>query len=95
MAAAGRSSEIPTILTGTIDLVFWVPAQDGKPAGWVIADYKTDLIRPQLIKEDLAGLVAAYAPQVRLYTRFWQRITGEPVIESGLYFTSINRWVQA
>jgi len=88
-------SDFPMILTGTIDLVFWAPAQDGKPAGWVIADYKTDLIRPQLLEEDLARLVAVYAPQVRLYTQFWQEITGEPVIESGLYFTCLNRWVQA
>jgi len=93
--AAGQASDIPIILTGTIDLVFRVPAQGGKPAGWVIADYKTDLIRPERLEEDLAGLVAAYAPQIRLYTRFWQQITGEPVLESGLFFTSINRWVQA
>lgn len=63
--------------------------------GSVIADYKTDLIRPLLLEEDLAALVAAYAPQVRLYTRFWKQVTGEPVLEAGLYFTSINRWVQA
>ena len=90
---AGRAPEIPVILTGTIDLVFWEPAQDGKPAGWVIADYKTDLIRPQLLEEDLASLIAAYAPQIRLYSRFWSQITGDHILESGLYFTSINRWV--
>jgi len=99
--------EIPVILTGMIDLVFWEDndrglngkeAERGKEtagAGWVIADYKTDYIRPQLLEEDLAGLAAAYAPQVRLYTRFWSQITGEPVLEAGLYFTSINRWVKA
>ncbi len=87
-------AEIPVILTGTIDLVFWEDNERGRNAGWVIADYKTDYIRPQLIEDDLADLIKIYAPQIRLYTRFWQQITGEPVLESGLYFTSIDRWVK-
>jgi hypothetical protein len=33
-------------------------------------------------------------PQIRLYARFWGQITGEPVLESGLYFTSADRWVK-
>ena len=94
-AEDNRGADLPVILTGTIDLVFWEPAQDGKPGGWVIADYKTDLVRPQLLDEDLADLVATYAPQIRLYARFWSQITGEPVKEAGLYFTSIDLWVQA
>jgi ATP-dependent helicase/nuclease subunit A len=88
-----EEAEIPVILTGTIDLVFWEPEQDGKPGGWVIVDYKTDHIRPQLLEDDLADLVKMYAPQIRLYARFWSQTTGEPVKEAGLYFTSINRWV--
>jgi hypothetical protein len=52
------------------------------------------LIRPQLLNEDLADLVAMYAPQICLYASFWRQITGEPVLESGLYFTSIHRWVR-
>jgi len=31
---------------------------------------------------------------LRLYSGFWSQITGEPVLESGLYFTSISRWVK-
>ena len=84
VAAAGA----PVFLSGAVDLLF------KEDEGWVIADYKTDLIRPELLEEDLARLVAAYAPQVRHYTRFWQEITGEPVKEAGLYFTSIDRWVK-
>jgi hypothetical protein len=30
----------------------------------------------------------------RLYSGFWSQITGELVAESGLYFTSIPRWVK-
>jgi len=43
---------------------------------------------------EFAAVVDRYSPQVRLYGRFWQQITGERVIESGLYFTSIDRWVK-
>ena len=103
----GGTADLPVILSGTIDLVFWEDnegegseknAKKRKGAaggGWVIVDYKTDYIRPQLIEEDLADLVKMYAPQIRLYARFWGRITGEAVKEAGLYFTSINRWVPA
>jgi ATP-dependent helicase/nuclease subunit A len=104
--ATGSASEIPIVLTGAIDLVFWeddgggggeasTKGEAGAPgAGWVIVDYKTDHIRPQLLEDDLAGLVKVYAPQIRLYSRFWREITGEPVKEAGLYFTSIDRWVR-
>ena len=79
-------------MNGTIDLVFWEENERG--GGWVIVDYKTDYIRPQLLEDDLADLVKIYAPQIRLYARFWSRTTGEPVKEAGLYFTSIDRWVE-
>jgi hypothetical protein len=32
--------------------------------------------------------------QIKLYTRFWEQITGEKVKESGLYFTFLNRRVK-
>ena len=75
--------DLPVILTGVIDLVFW---EDG---GWVIADYKTDEIERSVKK-----FVDYYAPQVKIYSRFWEQITGEPVKEAGLYFTSIDKWVK-
>jgi ATP-dependent helicase/nuclease subunit A len=81
-------------LTGAIDLAF------REKDGWVIADYKTDRLPGALAgaadedKEKALGrLVEHYAPQVRLYTRFWSRLTGEPTKESGLYFTALERWV--
>jgi len=82
-------------LTGAIDLVF---SEEG---GWVIADYKTDRLPAALSdagvvdrEKALAALVDHYRPQVDLYTRFWARITGESVKESGLYFTALDRWVR-
>jgi ATP-dependent helicase/nuclease subunit A len=120
-SAAGGRENLPVILTGSVDLVFWeegpnagsrgaVGRERSEAAGWVIADYKTDKIpiadsdiervrrelgseRIRAISPEFAGAIDFYAPQVRLYRRFWQQITGEPVKESGLYFTSIGAWV--
>lgn len=85
----------PVLISGAIDVLF------EEEDGWVIADYKTDRLPAQIAGEDeavreqaLAMLVAHYRPQVRLYTRFWSRITGEKVKESGLYFTALGRWVR-
>lgn len=85
----------PVSLAGAVDLLF------EEPDGWVIADYKTDRL-PRAVQgageEDrekaLAVLVDHYRPQVRLYTQFWGRITGERVKESGLYFTALDRWAR-
>jgi ATP-dependent helicase/nuclease subunit A len=84
----------PVFLSGAVDLVF------KEEDGWVIADYKTDRL-PRALEgageEDreraLAVLVDHYRPQVELYTRFWAKITGETVKESGLYFTALDRWI--
>jgi ATP-dependent helicase/nuclease subunit A len=85
----------PVILSGAMDLVF------REEDGWVIADYKTDRLPAALDgaaasdrDQALAALVDHYRPQVALYSRFWARITGEAVKESGLYFTALDRWVR-
>jgi len=55
----------------------------------VIADYKTDEIgRGQSLKP----FIDFYAPQVKIYARFWERITGQPIKETGLFFTSLNTY---
>ncbi|MBN1222097.1 MAG: UvrD-helicase domain-containing protein [Candidatus Aminicenantes bacterium] len=78
----GFVGDFPVRLSGVIDLVF---KEEG---GWVIADYKTDEI-----VDDLQTYVDYYTPQIRIYSRFWAEITGELIKESGLYFTSIKRWI--
>jgi len=85
----------PIILSGAVDLLF------EEAEGWVIADYKTDRLPDEILglgveaaASALTALVEHYRPQVELYTRFWERTTGRPVKESGLYFTSIGRWVR-
>jgi len=85
----------PLFLSGAIDLAFL------ESDGWVIADYKTDKLDDSVpgggsggSKEAFAGLVDYYRPQVELYGRFWEKITGQRVKESGLYFTSYRTWVR-
>ena len=70
---------LPVILSGAIDLVF------KEEDGWVIADYKTDEIVGAL-----QSYIDYYAPQIRLYSRFWAEITGDPIKETGIYFISIS-----
>ena len=72
----------PKIVTGVIDLIF------KEPDGWVIADYKTDKVNG-----NIEALTAYYRPQVELYQKFWEEMTGEPVKETGLYFICIKSWV--
>ena len=85
----------PVFLTGAIDLAF---LEEG---GWVIADYKTDRIPDGILagggeasKRAFDELVDYYRPQVALYRRFWEKITGQRVKECGLYFTSLGTWVK-
>lgn len=71
---AGPDAEVPTVLRGSIDLVFL------EGDGWVLVDYKTDAWTgsPE-------ALVRRYASQVRLYASAWEDITKEPVRETALY----------
>jgi len=84
-AASERLAEIPfgvwekdTYTTGAVDLAF------REAEGWVLVDYKTDALEDE---KHLQDLVEYYAPQVELYRRSWEQITGEKVVESGLFFT--------
>jgi len=74
---------LPTILTGAIDLAFL------ESEGWIIADFKTDDVG-----DNLQSLIDYYAPQVQIYCRYWAEITKQPIKETGLYFTSIDKWVE-
>ena len=63
-----------TLLKGAIDLVF---EEDGV---WHIVDWKSDAVG-----DNLAALVAHYAPQVEHYRRAWETLTKQRAI-AGLYF---------
>jgi len=64
--------------TGIVDLAF----REG--GGWVLVDYKSDLIESDAHQK---ALVQSYRPQVGLYCNGWQKITGAKVKDCGLYFT--------
>ena len=85
LASAQRDANtkmIPTITRGVIDLCF------KEANGWVIVDYKTD----DITSVDLPSAIAFYQRQLKLYGRFWNSITREPVIETGIYFTKLNQY---
>ncbi|HEY2798461.1 MAG TPA: UvrD-helicase domain-containing protein [Thermoanaerobaculia bacterium] len=64
-----------TLLQGAIDLVF------EEDDGWVLIDYKSDAVTPQ----NRAQLVAFYEPQIAMYRRYWERLTGRPT-RAGIFF---------
>ena len=78
-----EAAPLPTLVRGVVDLAF------REAGGWVIVDWKTDAAGTDA---GIAGRVRHYAPQVRLYAEIWGRITGEPVVETGLYFTAADRY---
>lgn len=74
------------IVEGVIDLVFRNPE-----GGWTIVDYKTDRFATEAVRETRT---AEYRRQVDLYALCWSRLTGEPVTERVLVFTSEGREVR-
>ena len=82
VVAEEASSGCSTIRRGVIDLAF------RETNGWVIVDYKTDLVAPASV----AKLVDHYRPQVQSYADAWQTLVGENVHEVGLFFTRLNRY---
>ncbi|TET36334.1 MAG: hypothetical protein E3J72_08835 [Planctomycetota bacterium] len=94
-AASGRRfAEIPyhvslpegvhKIERGVIDLVF------REEKGWVIVDYKTDSVT----EKNAARRAEEYAPQLAAYAEAWERAVDEPVVETGIYFTSMDKYVK-
>ncbi len=81
LAAAPAADALPSVLEGVIDLAF------REPDGWVVADYKTDVGTDP----DFGVRVDAYRRQVELYAQAWARLTGEPVKERVLFFTTLGR----
>jgi ATP-dependent helicase/nuclease subunit A len=73
-----------TVLQGAIDLAF------EEEDGWVLVDYKSDAVSSN--RDDL---VRFYSPQVALYRRYWERLTGRTA-RAGLFFLSTGElvWVE-
>ena len=41
----------------------------------------------------IEALIAYYRPQIEMYQKFWEDISGEGVKETGLYFVDGGKWV--
>jgi ATP-dependent helicase/nuclease subunit A len=72
-----------TLLSGAIDLAF------EEDDGWTLVDYKSDRVDGKL-----AALAAFYAPQIRLYRGYWERLTRRRT-RAGLFFveTGEEAWL--
>ncbi len=68
-----------TLLQGAIDLVF---EENGT---WTLVDYKSDTVG-----DKLDDLVAFYTPQIAIYRRYWERLTGSPT-RAGLFFAEARQ----
>ncbi|NQT54677.1 MAG: hypothetical protein HQ551_00445 [Desulfobacteraceae bacterium] len=42
---------------------------------------------------NLEALIAYYRPQIEMYRKFWEEMSGEGVKEVGLYFVDGGKWV--
>ncbi|MFD1017793.1 helicase-exonuclease AddAB subunit AddA [Thalassobacillus hwangdonensis] len=67
-------------IQGVIDCV--VPYEDG----WLILDYKTDAIQEEMTPELEVQLKNRYQTQLELYKHALEKIWGEPVVKTCLYF---------
>lgn len=74
---APETSEI--IVQGSVDLCF---LENGK---WVLVDYKTDRA------DDEQALLERYRPQLALYAKALERITGREVAESDVCLVTAGK----
>ena len=72
-------TRLPEIVEGRIDLAF------EEEDGWVIADYKTDVLAGRALRERKEQ----YRRQVELYARCWEKISGTRVKEKRIVFTAM------
>lgn len=72
------------LIQGTIDCCF---IEDGK---WILVDYKSNYVDRNRRQASLAHLKENYIPQLDLYRRALEAITGIPVKEAVLYLFGID-----
>ena len=77
--ALGIPSEEDLLVQGAVDLCF---EEDG---GWILVDYKTDRAK------DVPALIERYRPQLLLYAKALERITGQPVHEIWLCLLAADK----
>ncbi|MCR9201058.1 MAG: UvrD-helicase domain-containing protein [Planctomycetaceae bacterium] len=73
----------PALMRGVLDLV--VRTSEGT----IIVDYKSERVTDP---NDLAELATYYSPQLQMYARWWQKMTEDPVVEIGVFFTHAGEY---
>jgi ATP-dependent helicase/nuclease subunit A len=72
----------PMVLQGVIDLVF------EEDDAWILVDYKSDTVTDA----NRAALAAFYEPQIAMYRRYWEQLSGKPT-RAGLLFVATGELV--
>jgi ATP-dependent helicase/nuclease subunit A len=77
----------PVLVQGILDLAF------EEEDGWVLVDYKTNRVDGGQTPETL---LARYRPQLAVYRRALETLTGRPVKAAGLYLIAADRmaWME-
>ena len=75
----------PVLVQGTIDCYF------RQPEGWVLVDYKSNLIDKGNLDAETERLRAEYLPQLALYREALEGVTGVPVKKAVLYLFGIDK----
>lgn len=75
---------LSTLMRGRIDLIYRVGS------GWKMVDYKTDGAQnPDAVE----ALTVRYGPQITTYADHWRNLTGEDVLQKGLWLTDVSQYV--
>jgi ATP-dependent helicase/nuclease subunit A len=82
LITANPEDKHPILVKGVIDLIY------KKNGVWTIIDYKTDRAKQE---EDYLRLQDFYHSQLDFYRQAWEELTGETVLQQGLYFLAPNR----
>ena len=80
-AASEPNDEMNAVVDGVIDLAF------REKDGWIIVDYKTDAVADPAFWQQRTEM---YRRQVNLYADYWEKLTGDPVVERVLVLTSVG-----
>ncbi|KNE21994.1 helicase-exonuclease AddAB subunit AddA [Virgibacillus pantothenticus] len=83
-----QDDEEQVLIQGVIDAIF--PKEDG----WIILDYKTDMIHGEWTKAQEKKMLQRYQTQMKLYRHAVQTIWKQPVLETYLYFFTIQELVR-
>jgi ATP-dependent helicase/nuclease subunit A len=80
-AACDVEDRMPAVADGVIDLAF------REKAGWIIVDYKTDAVADPAVWQRRTD---TYRRQLNLYADYWEKLTGDMVVERVLVLTSVG-----